>query len=137
MKTRWSLAAGIAFPLIAAGAGPQLSSFDPDQLHLDGGQCAFGSKPGQTVLAGDWAGKFWIKVDGRIVEFVTRQSDEEMHRQSDRKRWHDTLRAQGLTLTLDLKGTSVHNDTVAYKGRIEVKRGDAVTRIPVRGGCAA
>jgi len=60
-----------------------------------------------------------------------------MQRQSDHKRWHDTLQARGLMVTLDLKGSGVRNDTAAYRGRIEVRRGDAVTRIAVSGGCSA
>ena len=127
----------MTFPLLAAAAGPQVNRLDTVQLHLDGGQCAFENQTRQTVLASDWAGKFWIQVDGRIVEFVTHRSDEEMQRQSDHKRWRDTLQARGLTVTLDLKGSGVRNDTAAYQGRIEVRRGDAVTRIAVSGGCSA
>lgn len=127
----------MAFPLLAAAAGPQVNRLDTGPLHLNGGQCTFENQTRQTVMASDWAGKFWIKVDGRIVEFVTHQSDEDMQRQSDQKRWRDTLQAQGLTLSLDLKGTGVHNDTATYRGRLEVKRGNAVTRIAVSGGCSA
>jgi len=137
MKTRWHLAAGIAFPLLAAAAGPQLDSLDPDQLHLVGSQCAFENKAGQTMLASDWIGKFWVKVDGKMVEFVTRQPDDEMQRQSEQKRWHDVLQAGELTLTLDLRKTGAHDDTASYQGRIELKRGGAVTRMAVAGGCTA
>jgi len=127
----------MAFPLLAAAAGPQVNRLDTGLLHLNGGQCTFENQTRQTVMASDWAGKFWIKVDGRIVEFVTHRSDEEMQRQSDHKRWRDTLQARGLTVTVDLKGSGVRNDTAAYQGRIEVRRGDAVTRIAVSGGCSA
>jgi len=137
MNTRWIFAAVLAFPVLAAAAGPQLDSFDPDQLHLDGSQCAFTNQARQTVLASDWVRTFWIKVDGKMIELASRQSDEEMQRQSAQKRWRDTLQAPGLTLELDLKKTGAGDDTAAYTGRIALKRGDAVTRIAVSGGCAA
>ena len=137
VKNRSRLAAGIAVPLLAAAAGPQLDSFDPDQLHLVGSQCAFENKAGQTMLASDWIGKFWVKVDGKMVEFVTRQPDDEMQRQSEQKRWHDVLQAGELTLTLDLRKTGAHDDTATYKGRIELKQRGGVERIPVVGGCSA
>jgi hypothetical protein len=81
MKSVWILAAGLAFTLSAFAKEVEIASFDPDRLHLSGSYCTFERKPNETVLASDWAGKYWMKVDGKMIELVSHKAGAEAGRQ--------------------------------------------------------
>jgi len=137
MKNAWAFAWGMVFALCAFAKDVQVANFDPAQLHLIGSSCTFDRKTRETVLASDWAGKFWMKVDGKIIELVSHTSDREAEQQLAGKRWHEVLTQDDLIVELSLVETGRGEDSVAYTGYLEVKRLGASTRIPITGGCGA
>lgn len=137
MKEIWMFAVGVGVTLSALAKDVEISSFDPTQLHLSGSYCGFQRKPNETVLASDWAGKFWMKVDGKMIELVSHKTDDEGEWQLAGKRWDETLRGSGLTVGFSLMELGRGEDSAAYKGYLELKRRGSSTRIPITGGCGA
>ena len=137
MKNKWVFTLGMAFSSCAFAKGVQVTHFDPAQLHLIGSSCTFDRKARETVLASDWAGKFWIKVDGKMIELASRSADREAEQQLAGKRWHEVLIKGHLIVELNLVETARGEDSAAYRGYLEVKRPGSSTRIPVNGGCSA
>jgi hypothetical protein len=137
MKNTWAFALGMAFTLCASAKDVQVAAFDPAQLHLIGSSCTFDRKARETVLASDWAGKFWMQIDGKMIELVSRRADREAAEQLADKRWHEVLTKADLIVELSLVETGRGEDSVAYKGSLEVKRRGSSTKIPVNGGCGA
>ena len=137
MKSAWILAAGLAFTQSARAVDVEIIGFDPAQLHLVGSYCTFERKPHEIVLASDWAGKFWMKVDGKMIELVSRRTDVEAERQLASKRWHESLSGTDLKVELSLVELGRGDDTAAYKGYLDIRRGRVSTRLPVNGGCGA
>lgn len=137
MKDIWMFAVGVGVTPSSLAKDVEISSFDPTQLHLSGSYCEFQRKPNETVLASDWAGKFWMKIDGKMIELVSHQTDAEGERQLAGKRWEETLRGSGLTVGLGLMELGRGEDSATYKGYLELKRRGSSTRIPITGGCGA
>jgi hypothetical protein len=137
MRRKWIFAIGMALVLPANAGDVEIAGFDAAQLHLSGSYCTFARKDHQIVLASDWIGKFWIKVDGKIMELASHRTDDEAERQLARRRWDETLSATDLTVKLNLAEVGRGDDTSAYKGYIDVKRRGSSTRISVVGGCGA
>jgi hypothetical protein len=137
MKNVLVLAAGLVFTLSGFARDVAIAGFDPDQLHLIGSYCTFERKPHDVVLASDWVSKFWMKVDGRMIELVSHKTDDEAERQLASKRWHETLSSGDLTVELSLFQIGRGEDSAAYKGYLELRRRSSSIRIPVTGGCAA
>ncbi|MCE3603606.1 hypothetical protein LXA47_08300 [Massilia sp. P8910] len=135
MKKMWIFAVGIGFTLPALAQDVKIASFDPTHLHLSGSYCSFERKPREIVLASDWAGKFWMKVDGKMLELVSHQSDDLVGRQLAGKRWDVVLSSPGLTIELRLLELGRGEDSAAYKGYIELKQHGSRTRISITGGC--
>lgn len=122
---------------LASAQEPRISRFDVDSLHLEGAYCGFDQKGGGTVLASDWGKKFWMKIDGKMVEFAGTRSNSDIATQLAGKHWQETLTAKGITVILDLAETGRASDTAAFQGYIDVKRNMSVKRIAVDGGCGA
>jgi len=137
MKKTWAFAWGMMSTLCAFAEDVQVANFDPAQLHLVGSSCAFDRKARDTVLASDWAGKFWMKVDGKMIELASHRTDRQMEQQLAGKRWHEVLTQDDLIVELNLVEAGRGEDSVAYKGYLEVKRLGSSARIPVTGGCGA
>lgn len=137
MKNVSAFAFGTAFTLCALAKDVQVGNFDPAQLHLIGSYCNFHSKARETVLASDWAGKFWMQIDGKMIELVSRRADREAAEQLADKRWYEVLTKADLIVELSLVETGRGEDSVAYKGYLDVKRPGSSTRIRVNGGCGA
>ena len=78
-----------------------------------------------------------MNVDGRMVELVSRKTDDELERQLAKKRWYETLSDFGLTVELSLVELGRGQDSATYKGYVEVKRRGSTMRIPITGGCGA
>ena len=137
MKGRLIIAMLLSLSLSAAAAEIKVASIDPAQVRPSGSHCTFDRKSRETVLVSDWAGKFWMMVDGRIIELTSQNRVADIERQLLRKRWRETLRAADLSIELDFLETGRGYDTVAFKGEIKLKRRGSTTRIPVSGGCSA
>jgi len=137
MKNMLICAVGIGFTLPALAQDVKIASFDPTQLHLSGSYCSFERKPREIVLVSDWAGKFWTKVDDKMIELVSHQSDDEGERQRAKQRWDETFSSAGLTVKLRLTELGRGEDSAAYKGYLELTRHGSSTRIPITGGCGA
>lgn len=137
MKKMLISGVGIAVTLPVLARDVEIGSFDPSQLHISGSHCTFERKPRETVLASAWAGKFWMKVDGKMVELVSRKTDDEWERQLAKRRWYEALSGFGLTVELSLVELGRGEDSAAYKGYVELKRPGSSTRIPITGGCGA
>lgn len=137
MKNAWTFALGMTFTSCAFAKNVQVGSFDPAQLHLIGSYCTFDRKARETVLASDWVGKFWMQIDGKMVELVSHGADREAAEQRADKRWHDVLTKDDLIVELSLVETGRGEDSVAYTGYLKVERLGSSTRIPINGGCGA
>lgn len=137
MKGMWIFPVAIAFTLSGLAKGVQVSRFDPTQLHLGGSYCEFQNKSGETVLWSDWRGKFWLKIDGNLIELVSHQTDDEGEQQRVRRRWNETLSVPGLAVELSLTELERGMDSAAYKGHLEFKRRGSSRRIRITGGCGA
>lgn len=137
MKSAGVLAAALAFTQFAFAAGIEITGFDAARLHLSGSYCTFERRPHETVLASDWVGKFWMKVDGKMIELVSRKTDVEAERQLASNRWRESLSGTDLKVELSLRELGRGDDTVAYKGYLDISRHGFRTRIPVNGGCGA
>ena len=137
MKKRWIAIACASFAMHAHAGNLQIGPFDPDQLNLEGGQCAFDNQARQTVLASDWIENFWLKIDGKMVKLTGRRTDAEIGRQLKAKRWRQAVTGQGVTLVLDLVETGRGDDVTGYKGRIKLRQGKESVRVLVDGDCGA
>jgi hypothetical protein len=129
-------AAALLCALPVAAKPLQIDSVDLPSLHLEGSQCDF-ARQNSTVLASDWVDKLWMKIDGKMVEFTSTQTDTEIEQRLASKRWRETLKANGITVMLNLTETGRGDDSAAYRGCIEVERNGVTKRLPVTGGCAA
>ena len=134
---KWIAIACASFAMHARAGNLQIGSFDPDQLMLEGSQCAFDNQARQTVLASDWIEHFWLKIDGSMVKLTGRRTDAEIGRQLKAKRWRQVVTGQGVTLVLHLVETGRGEDATGYKGRIEIRQGKQSVRVSVDGGCSA
>jgi hypothetical protein len=137
MKSTWAFALGMTFTLCTSAKDLQIETFDPAQLHLIGSYCTFDSEARETVLASDWAGKFWMQIDGKMIELVSRRADREAAEQLADKHWHEVLTKADLIVELSLVETGRGEDSVAYTGYLDVKRPGSSTTIRVNGGCGA
>ena len=137
MKKAWAFALGIASTFCAFAKGVQVGDFNPAQLHLVGSSCTFDRKARETVLASDWAGKFWMKVDGKMIELASHRTDPQVEQQLADKRWQEILTKDDLIVELSLVETGQGEDSAAYTGYLEVKRLGSSARIPITGGCGA
>ena len=137
MKTVCILAAGLAVTLPAFAKEVEIASFNPAQLHLSGSYCTFERKPHETVLASDWVGKYWMKVDGKMIELVSDKAGDEADRQLATKRWHEALGGPDFKVELSFVETTRGEDSVTYKGYLDISRYGFRKRIPVNGGCGA
>jgi hypothetical protein len=59
----------------------------------------------ETVLVSDWDRKFWMKIDGKMVEFLSEKSGAEVETQLKEKRWLETLKTEDITVQLDVAET--------------------------------
>ena len=62
--------------------------FSLDSLHLNGSNCHFGAQRA-TLIASDWDKIFWMKIDGKMVEFQSKKTDAEIEKQMKTRRWHE------------------------------------------------
>ena len=137
MKNALIFVTGLTLTLSASVNGAEIASFDPSLLHLNGSYCTFERKPHEIILAGDWAGKYWMKVDGKMIELVSHTADAEAERHLASKRWHETLRGADVEVELRLVELGRGEDSAAYKGYLTISRRGASTRMSVKGGCGA
>ena len=137
MKNAWMFAAGMLVPLCAAAGELRIDRFDHDKLGIQGAQCTFEDRGHRNVLSTDWVELYWLKVDGRMVKLVGRQTDAEIERQQKSKTWRQTVAGSGVTLVIDLVLTGTGDDAEGYKGTIEVRRGNDRKRIAVTVECGA
>ena len=121
----------------AAAQELRINRFDMDSLHLEGAQCDFTEKGNGTVLASDWVTKFWMNVDGKLIQFTGTKSNADSERQLKTKRWKETFQAGGITVMLDLKESGRGEDMKEFQGYMDVRRGAAVKRIKVTADCSA
>ena len=121
----------------AAAQELRINRFDMDSLHLEGAQCDFTEKGNGTVLASDWLRKFWMNVDGKLIEFAGTKTDADFERDLKTKRWKERFQAGGITVTLDLKETGRGEDAKEFQGYMDVRRGASAKRIKVTADCGA
>jgi len=128
--------AAVCFALSASAQTLRVDSFALDSLHLVGSYCEFSAQR-DTLLASDWIKTFWMKIDGKMVEFQSGKSDAEVEKQLKNKRWRETLKTDDITLLLNLVETGRGDDSVAFRGYIDVQRGGIKKHLLVVGGCGA
>lgn len=137
MKSPLVLTAQLVFASSAFAKEVEVVSFDPAVLQLSGSYCTFERKLHETVLASDWAGKYWMKVDGKMIELVSQKAGDDIDRQLASKHWHETLSRADLKVELNLVERGRGEDSAAYTGYIDISRYGSSTRIRVNGGCGA
>ena len=137
MKKAWMFAAGMVLSLHAGAGELRIDAFDHDKMGIQGAQCTFEDRAHKNVLSTDWVELYWLKVDGRMVKLVGRQTDAVVERQQKAKIWRQTVTGSGLTLVIDLVLTGEGEDAKGYKGTIDVRRGDDRKRIAVTAECGA
>jgi len=89
------------------------------------------------LLASDWSKKYWIKIDGKMVEFESEQTDSDIEQMLESKRWRVSLKKDGISVLINLVEVERGDDTAAFRGYLEVSRNGARKRILVAGGCGA
>jgi elongation factor P hydroxylase len=136
MKRMVIFIATAGFALSTSAQALKVDSFALGGLHLVGRYCQFGAQH-NTLLASDWSGKFWMKIDGKMVEFQSQRNDVEMENQLKNRRWLETLKADGVSIHLDLVETGRGDDSAAFRGHVDVQRSSARKRLLVTGGCGA
>lgn len=136
MKRILFFIAAVCSALSASAQTLKVDTFALDSLHLAGGHCQFGARH-DTLLASDWDKKFWMKIDGKMIEFQSQKKDAEVESQLKSKRWRETLKADGVSIDLDLVETGRGDDSAAFRCHIDVTRGEVRKHILVVGGCGA
>lgn len=97
-----------------------------------GSQCEFRDRGG-IVIKSDWINRFWMKIDGRMIEFIAPKADGD----GDLKKWRADLSSQNVIVKFKLNRIRVGEDTATYKGSIIVIRDGIKKRIEITGGCGA
>lgn len=120
----------------AWGEALKVDSFALESLHIEGSYCRLDSDH-KTFLASDWGRKYWMKIDGKMVEFQSQESDSDVEKQLKSKHWREALQAGDVTISFDLIETGRGDDTAAFRGHLDVIRGTSRTRLFVAGGCGA
>ena len=126
--------AGFALPTLAQTLS--VDSIAIDSLHLAGSYCRFGAQR-DTVLVSDWNRKFWMRIDGKTVEFEGQKEDAETESQLKNKRWREVLKADEVTVYIDLAETGRGDDSASFRGTVDVQRGSMRKHFLVVGGCGA
>jgi hypothetical protein len=123
--------------LVTASAQEVLvEHIEVDRPAIDGSQCEFSDNTG-VILKSDWAKKFWMKIDGTLIELDGTRTDAETASDVDSKRWHETFHGDGVTGVLDLRQTNAGEDTSTYTGSLLVMSGEVHRRFVITGGCNA
>jgi hypothetical protein len=136
MKRTILFIAAVFSALSASAKALKVDGFKLDNLHLVGAYCKFDAGH-DTLLASDWDTKFWMKIDGRIIEFQSLKTDGVVESQLKSKRWREALNAEGIKISLDLVETGRGDDTAAFRGSIDVLRDGYRKQFLVSGGCGA
>ncbi len=123
--------------LTAAAGQLRVNRFNPEDLHLSGSQCSFDDAAEGTVLASDWVAKFWIKIDGKLVEFSSPESNADGARELANGRWRESMKANDIVLILDLQETGRGDDSATYHGYMQIQQRGTTRRIGIKGGCGA
>ncbi len=127
----------LALPYVAASAqGFTVGYIEAGKPPIEGGQCEFSDRSG-VILKGDWVSKFWMNIDGTLIEFQGSRTDAAMVFDFEHKRWHETFGSLGISATLDLRQTATGEDTATYEGTLLMKRGRVRKRLVLSGGCGA
>lgn len=136
MKRTILFIAAFFFALSASAQALKVEGFKLDNLHLTGAYCKFDAGH-DTLLTSDWDKKFWMKINGRMIEFQSLKADGVVEGKLKSERWRETLNAEGITISLDLVETRRGDDTAAFRGNIDVMRGGYRKQFLVSGGCGA
>jgi hypothetical protein len=126
----------VCWALPASAQAIKVDSVAPDSLHLVCSQCQLNAKQ-ETLLVSDWDKKFWMKIDGKVLEFQSVKTAAEVEAQLRNQRWRETLKAEDITVQLDLVETGRGEDTAAFRGYIDVHRNGVKKHLLVAGGCGA
>lgn len=137
MKNSFVFLAAIGAACTAGAANFHIDTFDADQLHIQGAVCEFHNKANGTVLAGDGVGKFWIKVDGKLIALAGHQTDAEASRAMETRHWREVFTSPDVTVAIDLVQNAWGEDVIGHKGTLEVRRKGVSKQIPVEGDCSA
>ncbi len=125
-----------AMPAWAAPGTLVVGHIERGKPEIEGSQCDF-SDAGGIVLRSDWVSRFWMNIDGSLVEFRGTRTDEAKEADVVGRRWRESFRVQGISVLLNLKQTATGDDGAAFEGSIVVKRGGFATHLKVAGGCGA
>ncbi|MQA40360.1 hypothetical protein [Rugamonas aquatica] len=136
MKRTIFLIAIAGFALPTSAQTLSIDSIAMDSLHVAGRYCKFGAQR-DTVLISDWNKKFWMRIDGKTVEFEGQKKDVEVESQLKNKRWHEVLKADEVTVYIDLVETGRGDDSASFRGTVDVQRGSVRKHFLVAGGCGA
>jgi hypothetical protein len=136
MRKTILLVAALCSELPASAQGLSVDSFAPETLGLVDSNCQFGSQR-DTILVSDWDKKFWMKINGKMLSFQSEKNGTEVEAQLKNKRWRETLKADSITLRLDLVETARGDDSAAFQGFVDVQRGSMKKHILIAGGCGA
>lgn len=136
MRKTVFLVAAVCSGLSASAQALEVGSIDPQSLGLIGSNCQFGVQR-DTLLVSDWDRKFWMKINGKVHAFQSEKTDAEVEKQLQNKRWREVLKADGVTLQLDLVETVRGDDSAAFRGFIDVQQGGVKKHILIAGGCGA
>lgn len=136
MRKTILLVAALCSALSASAQGLTVDSFAPEILGLVGSNCKFGAQR-DAILISDWDKKFWMKINGKMLLFQSEKDDAEIDKRLENKRWRETLKAGGITLQLDLVETARGDDSAAFRGFVDVQRGNMKKHILIAGGCGA
>jgi len=136
MRKTVLLVAAVCSGLSASAHALEVGSIAPQSLGLIGSNCQF-SVQRDTLLVSDWDRKFWMKINGKVLSFQSEKNDAAVEKQLQDKRWRETLKADGVTLQLDLVETARSDDSAAFRGFIDVQQGGMKKHILIAGGCGA
>lgn len=136
MKRTILFIAAVFSALSASAQALKVDGFKLDNLHLAGAYCRFDA--GQdTLLVSDWDKKFWMKINGKMIEFQSSKTDVEVESQLKSKHWREALKSDGIRIFLDLIETGRGDDSAVFRGHIDVIRGVDRKHLLVTGGCGA
>lgn len=103
-----------------------------EKPEIEGSQCDF-SDAGGIVLRSDWVSRFWMNINGSLVEFHGTRTDEAKQADIVGRRWRESFRAKGIYVLLNLKQTATGDDGAAFEGSIIVKRDGIEMHLKVAG----
>jgi hypothetical protein len=72
-----------------------------------------------------------------MVVFQSEENNVELEKQLKNMHWRETLKAGDITVQLDLVETARGDDSAAFRGRVDVLRGNKKKHLLIAGGCTA